>query len=83
MMHVKEALAQWAERERLQSKLYYNRDQFPIFVAHHGNWDIYRNAKGDCAALPIPSMDREGGCRASHFGDMNYLKHIPDLAYVS
>ena len=56
---------------------YYNTTNFPILVAHHGNWDIYRNDKGWCAAIPVVE-----GCRASHFGDMNYLKHVPDLVYI-
>lgn len=73
---------EWAEKERLQSKQYYNTDNFPILVAHHGNWDIYRNAKGYCAAIPIPSKDHPGGCRASHFGDMAYLKRVPNLEYI-
>ena len=72
----------WAERERLQRKEYYNTTNFPILVAHHGNWDIYRNEKGQCAAIPIPDKDHAGGCHPSHFGDMDYLKHIPDLVYV-
>lgn len=48
---------------------YYNIANFPIFVAHHGNWDIYRNRRGYCAALPVVK-----GCKASHFGDYEYTR---------
>ena len=60
---------------------YYNTDNFPTLVAHHGNWSIYRNDKGDCAAIPTEES-AGGGCKASHFGDMAYLKHVPNLVYV-
>lgn len=69
---------QWAKQDKKQSAQIYNTTNFPILVAHHGNWDIYRNAAGHCAAIPVVE-----GCRASHFGDMNYLKHVPDLIYVT
>lgn len=68
---------QWAERAREQSAEVYNTLNFPILVAHHGNWDIYRDANGRCAAIPVVQ-----GCRASHFGTMDYLKHVPHLVYV-
>ncbi len=48
----------------------YNIANYPIFVAHHGTHDIYRNASGYCAALPV-----EEGCKASHFGDYEYTRH--------
>lgn len=47
---------------------YYNTTNFPHFVCNHGNWDIYRNDKDYCAAIPT-----RPGCKASHFGDMNTL----------
>jgi hypothetical protein len=51
----------------------YNKAAFPKFVCAHGNWDIYANANGYCAA--IPSVQGEAaGCSASHFGDMAYVK---------
>ena len=52
---------------------YYNTDNFPIFVANCGNWDIYANAKGHCASIPTPSAAAEG-CLPSHFGDAGYVK---------
>ena len=52
---------------------YYNTDNFPIFVANHGNWDIYANAKGHCASIPTPSASAIG-CLPSHFGDADYVK---------
>lgn len=51
----------------------YNRDNFPIFVCNHGNWDIYADAAGYCAAIPTHRAAADG-CRASHFGDHNYVK---------
>ena len=60
---------------------YYNTDNFPTLVAHHGNWEIYRNEKGYCAAIPTKEMEARG-CLASHFGDLLYLKHVPSLVYV-
>lgn len=67
-----------AEREREQSAQIYHITNFPILIAHHGNWDIYSDAQGRCAAIPVVE-----GCRASHFGDMQYLQHVPDLIYVN
>lgn len=52
---------------------HYNTDNFPFFVCNHGNWDIYRNAKGYCAAIPTKKAARIG-CRASHFGDLRYTQ---------
>lgn len=71
---------EWAERERIKSASYYNTERFPILVAHHGNWDIYRNAAGYCAAIPVEN--KVGGCRASHFGDLAHLRSVPNLIYV-
>ncbi len=72
----------WAEKERQQSARFYNTDLFPVLVAHHGNWDIYRNANGYCAAIPT-EHGAAIGCRASHFGDMAHLRTVPDLDYVN
>lgn len=49
----------------------YNKTNYPIFVANNGNWDIYRNRSGYCAAIPT---DRGAamGCIATHFGDAKY-----------
>lgn len=51
----------------------YNTTNFPIFICNHGNWDIYRNADGYCAAIPTQKA-AANGCRASHFGDANYVR---------
>jgi hypothetical protein len=51
---------------------YYNTANFPIFVCHHGNWDIYRNDSGYCAAIPT-SEALAIGCKATHFGDRGYV----------
>lgn len=55
----------------------YNTKNYPLLLAHHGNWDIYANEKGDCAAIPVVE-----GCFATHFGDLHYLKSVPNLQYV-
>ena len=52
---------------------YYNLRNFPIFVVNHGNWDIYANEAGYCAAIPTREMEARG-CKASHFGDMDYVR---------
>lgn len=51
----------------------YNKKNFPLFVMNHGNWDIYANDNGKCAAIPTESAAMEG-CKASHFGDMDYVR---------
>ena len=53
---------------------YYNRANFPIFVVNHGNHDICANDVGYCAAIPTPEAEANG-CRATHFGDMAYVRH--------
>lgn len=52
---------------------YYNTQNFPQFVGHHGNWDIYANANGHCAAIPTTAALADG-CQASYFGDRNYVR---------
>lgn len=48
----------------------YNVRTFPIFVAHHGNWDIYRTVETQhCAAIAVVD-----GCKSTHFGDMRYTR---------
>jgi len=47
---------------------YYNKKNFPIFVLHHGNWDIYRNETFFCAAIAV-----KVGCKSSHFGDSRHI----------
>jgi hypothetical protein len=52
----------------------YTRKNFPEFVANHGNWDIYMNPETQhCAAIPTDKAAAEG-CRATHFGDREYVK---------
>jgi hypothetical protein len=52
---------------------YYNTDNFPTFVCHHGNWDIYARADGYCAAIPTIAAAAKG-CVATHFGDRDYVR---------
>lgn len=51
----------------------YNKTAYPVFVCNHGNWDIYRNDRGYCVAIPTDQAARQG-CRASHFGDRGYTQ---------
>ena len=51
----------------------YNTKNYPSFVAHHGNWDIYMNDKGQSAAIPTKEAARIG-CQATHFGDFHYTR---------
>jgi len=52
---------------------HYNTDKFPIFICNHGNWDLYRNAKGYCASIPTEAAALDG-CKPSHFGDASYVR---------
>lgn len=51
----------------------YSKGNYPYFVCHHGNWDIYSNDRGYCASIPTEAA-AANGCRASHFGDAGYVK---------
>ncbi|MGF6440092.1 hypothetical protein [Paraburkholderia youngii] len=56
---------------------FYNTKSFPTLICNHGNWDIYTNARGWCAAIPTRAGS-DGGCKASHFGDRAFVKkHLP------
>jgi len=52
---------------------YYNTTNFPRFICHNGNWDIYSDPRGYCASIPTARMARQG-CKASHFGDLKYTQ---------
>ena len=52
---------------------HYNRINYPQFVCHHGNWDIWANENGRCAAIPSAS-GAAVGCNATMFGDMQYVR---------
>lgn len=52
---------------------HYNQENFPVFVVNHGNWDIFANETGACAAIPTKEA-AEIGCKASHFGDMTFVR---------
>lgn len=53
--------------------VHYNKTHFPHFVGNHGNWDIYRNDKDNCAAIPTLAAASQG-CQASHFGNMAHVR---------
>lgn len=63
----------------LQEHPHYNKTNFPFFVVTHGNWDIFRNEQGKCAAIPT-AEGIAAGCQASHFGDMRYVEKIGLIA---
>jgi hypothetical protein len=52
---------------------YYNKRNFPRFIVNHGNWDIYANDRDYCAAIPTDEAATQG-CKASHFGDLAYVR---------
>ena len=52
---------------------YYNTKNFPHFIAHNGNWDIYARPDGYCAAIPTKDAALIG-CLASHAGDSKYIR---------
>jgi len=51
----------------------YTIENYPRFIANHGNWDIYANDNGHCAAIPTKNAAADG-CRPSYFGNLNYVK---------
>ena len=57
----------------IRTETTYTRANFPTFVCAHGNWDIWANARGYCAAIPSVSGEA-AGCRGSGFGDMDYVR---------
>ncbi len=60
----------------------YNTTNFPTFVFNHGNWDIFKNDQGKCACIPTISA-AANGCKATHFGDMEYLKVTLPAEYAA
>ena len=53
---------------------YYHVFNFPKFVAKHGNWDIYCNHKGECAAIA-----KVQGCKSTHFGDLRFVERALNI----
>jgi hypothetical protein len=51
----------------------YSVANFPHFVCHHGNWDIWANGSGYCASIPT-AHGAAIGCKATHFGDLAYVR---------
>ena len=54
-----------------QSAQYYRPEDYPQFVGHHGNWDIYCNYNGAYAAIAVNPQ-----CANSHFGDIFYALQV-------
>lgn len=52
---------------------YYNQANFPrlVWSRPERNWDIYADAKGNCAAIPT-----KPGALATHFGDLRHVSRI-------
>jgi len=48
-------------------------ENYPVFVMHHGNWDIFKNASEDCVAIPN-KQGREVKAQASFFGRYAWVK---------
>ena len=60
---------------------FYNTKNFQIFLCHWGNWDIYSNHNGQCAAIAIVT-----GCKSTHFGDLRFAEralHIEIPAHLA
>ncbi len=51
----------------------FSRDQFSVFVGHHGAWDIYASEADVCVALPV---DPASGHKASMFGTLGQARRI-------
>ena len=49
----------------------YNTARYPHHVCRNGAWDIYADAKGDCAAIPA---DPTSGHKPCYFGDRDYVR---------
>ena len=52
---------------------HYTRRNFPHFVCQYGNWNIYADDIGRCAAIPTDEFAALG-CRASTFGNLEYVR---------
>ncbi len=62
------------EAQRPQLEAWYNRARFPHFVCHNGNWDIYADESGYCAAIVADGAP--AGCLPSHFGNRAYVRQV-------
>jgi len=51
----------------------FDREHFPIFVGHHGAWDIYASRTDVCVALPV---DPASGHKPSIFGTLGQARRI-------
>lgn len=58
----------------------YIRENYPIFVAPNGPWDIWRNDVSACAAIPTAKAFKEGHL-PSHFGTLEYAAHTLGTAF--
>ena len=52
---------------------HYNRTNYPrrVWQQRESNWDIYADARGQCAAIPT-----KPGALASHYGDLAHVARI-------
>lgn len=52
---------------------FYNATNFPrlVWSRPDRNWDIYADARGNCAAIPT-----KPGAQATHFGDLRHVARI-------
>jgi hypothetical protein len=60
----------------------YNTANYPTLICNHGNWDIYTNSRGQCAAIPTKQA-ASIGCRATQFGDRAYVKVTLPVEYAA
>jgi len=59
---------------------YYNIENFPTKIATDALWDIYKNASGYCAAIPI---DKNSGRLPTHYGDLNHVTKMAAAGHVT
>lgn len=55
---------------------HYSTKNFPVFVGHHGAWDIYANTDPiypSTAAIPV---DPDSGHMPCSFGPLDYAKSV-------
>lgn len=48
-------------------------ENYPAFVMHHGNWDIFKNANGVCVAIPN-KQGKAVKAQSSFFGQYEWVK---------
>ena len=54
----------------MKTNPHYNTEQYPLFIAHHSNWQIRaRPTDWQCAAIAVRK-----DCQSTHIGDERYTR---------